>query len=149
VVTYPLPSAPGRNPVETLWANRKRQELARRFFAAVQADDTQGLVRLLAADVVVYGDGGGKAPASLRPVSGRERVAGLVGQFRPWWSQRLGVGSVRDAEVNGQPGALYLDAGGRPVAVVALEIADELVQAVHTITNPDKLRHLTPPTDPD
>jgi RNA polymerase sigma-70 factor (ECF subfamily) len=56
---------------------------------------------------------------------------------------------VSDAEVNGQPGALYLDAGGRPVAVVSLDIADGLVQTVRTITNPDKLRHLASPTDPD
>jgi RNA polymerase sigma-70 factor (ECF subfamily) len=130
-------------------SRRKRQELARRFFEAVEADDTQGLVRLLADDVVVYGDGGGKAPASLRPVYGRERVAGLFGQFKPWWFQRLGVHSIRYAELNGQPGALYLDPDGRPVAVMSLDIADDLVQTVHTITNPDKLRHLSPPTDPD
>jgi RNA polymerase sigma-70 factor (ECF subfamily) len=130
-------------------SRRKREELARRFFEAVEADDTQGLVRLLAADVVVYGDGGGKAPASLRPVYGRERVVQLVGQFEPWWFQRLGVRSVRYAEVNGQPGALYLDPDGHPVAVVSLDIADDLVQTVHTITNPDKLRHLILPTDPD
>jgi RNA polymerase sigma-70 factor, ECF subfamily len=130
-------------------SHRKRQELARRFFEAVQADDTQGLVRLLAADVVVYGDGGGKAPASLRPVYGRERVVQLMGQFRPWWFQRLGVRSVRYAEVNSQPGALYLDPDGHPVAVVSLDIADDLVQTVRTIVNPDKLRHLSLPTDPD
>jgi RNA polymerase sigma-70 factor (ECF subfamily) len=130
-------------------SRRKREELARRFFEAVEADDAQGLVRLLAADVVVYGDGGGKAPASLRPVYGRERVVQLVGQFKPWWFQRLGVRSVRYAEVNGQPGALYLDPDGYPVAVVSLDIADDLVQTVHTITNPDKLRHLILPTDPD
>jgi RNA polymerase sigma-70 factor, ECF subfamily len=129
-------------------SRRKREELARRFFEAVEGDDTQGLVRLLAADVVVYGDGGGKASAILRPVYGRERVARLLGQFRPWF-QRLGARSMRYAEVNGQPGALCLDADGRLVAVVSLDIADGLVQTVHTIANPDKLRHLMLPTDPD
>jgi RNA polymerase sigma-70 factor (TIGR02957 family) len=129
-------------------SRRKREELSRRFFEAVEADDTQGLVGLLAADVVLYGDGGGKAPAILRPVYGRERVVRVVGEFRPW-SQRLGVRSVRHVEVNGQPGALYLDADGHPVAVVSLDIADDLVQTVHTIVNPDKLRHLAPPTDSD
>jgi RNA polymerase sigma-70 factor, ECF subfamily len=129
-------------------SRRKREELSRRFFEAVEADDAQGLIGLLAADVVVYGDGGGKAPASLRPVYGRERVVQLVGQFR-LFSQRLGVRSIRYAQVNGQPGALYLDPDGHPVAVVSLDIADDLVQTVHTITNPDKLRHLTLPTDPD
>ena len=129
-------------------SRRKRQELSRRFFDAVEAGDAQGLVGLLAADVVVYGDGGGKGPAIARPLYGRERVVELFGEFRPW-SQLLGVRSIRAAEVNGQPGALYLDADGRPVAVVSLDIADGLVQAVRTITNPDKLRHLTPPTDRD
>jgi RNA polymerase sigma-70 factor, ECF subfamily len=127
-------------------SRRKREELSRRFFEAVEADDTQGLVRLLAADVVVYGDGGGKAPASPHPVYGRERVVQLLGQFKPF-SQRLGVRSIRYAEVNGQPGALYLDPDGHPVAVVSLDIADDLVQTVRTITNPDKLRHLTPPPE--
>jgi RNA polymerase sigma-70 factor, ECF subfamily len=130
-------------------SRRKRQELARRFFEAVEADDIKGLVRLLADDVVVYGDGGGKAPASLRPVSGRERVVQLLGQFKPQWLQGLGVRSICYAEVNGQPGALYLGPDGQPVAVVSVDIADDLVQTLHTITNPDKLRHLIPPTDAD
>jgi RNA polymerase sigma-70 factor, ECF subfamily len=128
-------------------SRRKREELSRRFFEAVEGDDTQGLVRLLAADVVVYADGGGKAPAIVRPLYGRERVVRLFSQARPF-SQRLGVSRVRYAEVNGQPGALYLDADGHPVAVVSLDIADGLVQAVHAVHNPDKLRHLIPPTNP-
>jgi RNA polymerase sigma-70 factor (TIGR02957 family) len=129
-------------------SRRKLQELSWRFFQAVEADDTQGLVHLLADDVVVYGDGGGKAPASLRPLYGRDRVARLFSQARPFF-QRLGVRSVHYAEVNGQPGALYLDVDGHPVAVVSLDIAGDLVQTVHTIVNPDKLRHLILPTDPD
>jgi RNA polymerase sigma-70 factor (TIGR02957 family) len=126
-------------------SRRKREELSRRFFEAVEADDTQALVGLLAADVVAYGDGGGKAPAATRPVCGRDRVAGMFGQIRTF-SQRLGARSIRYAEVNGQPGALYLDPKGRPVLVVSLDIADDLVQTVHAIVNPDKLRHLTLPT---
>jgi RNA polymerase sigma-70 factor, ECF subfamily len=126
----------------------KRLELSRRFFEAAEAEDSQALVSMLAADVVVYGDGGGKAPAIVRPLYGREQVARLFRQIRSF-SQRLGVRSVRFAEVNGQPGALYLDADGRPVLVVSLGIADDQVQTIHSITNPDKLRHLTPPTSPD
>jgi RNA polymerase sigma-70 factor, ECF subfamily len=129
-------------------SRRKRQELSRRFFEAVEADDTQGLVRLLAADVVLYADGGGKAPAIREPLYGREQAARLFSQAKPF-SQRLGARSVRYVEVNGQPGALYLDAAGHPVLVMSLDIADDLVQTVHAITNPDKLRHLAPPTDPD
>jgi RNA polymerase sigma-70 factor (TIGR02957 family) len=129
-------------------SRRKRQELSRRFFEATEADDTQGLVRLLAADVVLYGDGGGKVPAILHPVFGREPVVRLLGNFRAFW-QRLGARSVRHAEVNGQPGAVYLDAEGRPVLVVSLDIADDQVQTIRSIVNPDKLRHLRLPTNPD
>jgi len=128
-------------------SRRKREELSRRFFNAVEAGDTQGLIRLLAADVVVYADGGGKAPAILRPVYGRERAVRLFSNVRP--PERLGVRSTRYAEINGQPGALYLDADGRPVAVVSLDIADDLVQTVRMISNPDKLRHLTAEADSD
>jgi RNA polymerase sigma-70 factor (ECF subfamily) len=129
-------------------SRRKREELSRRFFDAVEANDTQALVRLLADDVVLFADGGGKAPAILRPLYGREQVARLFSDFESFF-QQLGARSIRYAEVNGQPGALLLDPDGRPVLVVSLDIADDLVQAVRAINNPDKLRHLSPPTDPD
>jgi RNA polymerase sigma-70 factor (ECF subfamily) len=129
-------------------SRHKREELSRRFFNAVAAGDTQGLIGLLAADVVVYADGGGKAPAILRPVFGRERAVRLFSKLRPS-EQRLGVSSMRHAEINGQPGALYLDADGRPLAVISLDIVDDLVQTVRAISNPDKLRHLTPEADSD
>src|SRR3990170_1342208 len=82
-------------------SRKKREELSRRFFDAVMAGDTEGLIGLLAADVVAYGDGGGKAPAFPRPVHGREKVARLFLR-----AKRLAVASVRPVEVNGQPGAV-------------------------------------------
>jgi RNA polymerase sigma-70 factor, ECF subfamily len=88
--------------------------------------------------------GGGKAPAILHPVHGWEPAIRLLTSRRP---ERPGARSVRYADVNGRPGAPYLDADGRPVAVVSLAIADDLVQTVRAVTNPDKLRHLTPPAD--
>ena len=124
-------------------ATRERgQELARRFFAAAAAGDTDGLLGLLAADVVAYGDGGGKAPSIPRPASGRDQVGRLCGEF-PSWLAQLDAVSMRFAEVNGQPGALFLDHGERAVLVVSLEIADDLVHAIQAVSNPDKLRHLT------
>jgi RNA polymerase sigma-70 factor, ECF subfamily len=119
----------------------RREELARRFFDAAGKGDTEGLIRLLAADVVAYGDGGGKAPAFPRPVHGRERVARLLlgGAGR---GERLGVSGMRTVQINGQPGALFLDPEGRPLVAVSLDIADDLVQAVRAISNPEKLRHL-------
>ena len=124
-------------------SRKKREELSRRFFDAVMAGDTEGLKSLLAADVVAYGDGGGKAPAFPRPLHGRERVIRLLhGVSRP--SARLVVSDIRHAEVNGQPGAVLLDPNGSPVVVVSLDIADGLVQSVRAVANPDKLRHLVP-----
>jgi RNA polymerase sigma-70 factor, ECF subfamily len=120
-------------------SRQKRDELSRRFFDAVSGGDEEGLIGLLAADVVAYADGGGKARAFPRPVYGRERVARLFVRARG-----LKVSSIRHVEVNGQPGALLLDPTGRPLVVLSLEIADDLVQTVRAISNPDKLRHLAP-----
>ncbi|CAN5634829.1 RNA polymerase sigma-70 factor [soil metagenome] len=129
-------------------SRKKREELSRRFFDAVAGEDADGLIRLLAADVVAYGDGGGKAPAFPLPVFGRERVVRLLLRSNRG-ADRLGVSAMRPVEVNGQPGALFLDPDGRPVVVVSLDIADDLVQTIRAIVNPDKLRHLAPVVDSD
>jgi RNA polymerase sigma-70 factor (ECF subfamily) len=123
-------------------SRRKREELSRRFFDAIVAGDTESLIGLLAADVVAYGDGGGKAPAIPRPVYGRERVARLFLRARG-----LAVSNIRRVEVNGQPGALLLASDGFPLVVLSLDIADGLVQTVRAVSNPDKLRHLAPPVE--
>jgi RNA polymerase sigma-70 factor (ECF subfamily) len=121
----------------------RRKELTLRFFEAVMSEDQQGLIDLLAADVVAYGDGGGKAAAFPRPVHGRDKVARLL--LGPTArGGRAAVSGMRLAEVNGQPGAVFFDRDGRPVVVVTLDIADDLVQSVRAIANPDKLRHLPP-----
>jgi RNA polymerase sigma-70 factor (ECF subfamily) len=122
-------------------SRKRREELARRFFDAVREGDTDGLVGLLAADVVAYGDGGGKAPALPRPVHGADRVARLL-LGATARGERLGVSGLRHVEINGQPGAVFLDRDGRLVAAVTLDIADDLVQAVRAVSNPEKLRHL-------
>ena len=124
-------------------SRRRRQELARRFFQAIGEGDTEGLIRLLAADAVAYADGGGRTPTFTRPVYGRERIARLLPGFGTWL-QRLGAEEMRLAEVNGQPGAVFLGHDGRAVLVVSLDIADGLVQAIRAVTNPEKLRHLDP-----
>ena len=121
----------------------RRDELARRFFEAAAEGNVENLIGLLAADVVAYADGGGKAIAFPKPVYGREKVARVL-MGRTAGGERLGVTGIRLAEINGQPGAMFLNADGAPVAVVALDIADELVQTVHAVSNPEKLRHLRP-----
>jgi RNA polymerase sigma-70 factor (ECF subfamily) len=127
-------------------SRRKREELSRRFFAAIAHGDTEGLIGLLAADVIAYGDGGGKGPAVPRPIYGREKVVRLSLGFGRL-ADRLHVSEVRHVEVNGQPGAMLMDPEGRPIVVVSLDIVDGLVQTVRAVSNPDKLRHLNPHAD--
>ena len=122
-------------------SRKRREELARRFFEATWNGDEDALLALLSADVVAYGDGGGKAPALPKPVHGREHVARLMLSAAER-GQRFGVKSMRLVEINGQPGALVLDADGAPLVAVSLDIADDQVQALRAVANPDKLRHL-------
>ncbi len=120
----------------------KRAEIAQRFFAACQKGELSGLVELLAADAAFYGDGGGKAAATTQPVVGADRVARLLaGLF-----QKLGTAGVHleAVEVNGQPGAKFLDAADRVVAVWSLDTAEGKVLCVRSVVNPEKLRHLGP-----
>jgi RNA polymerase sigma-70 factor (TIGR02957 family) len=122
----------------------QREELAARFFAAVEQGDLAGLEALLAADVELTGDGGGKVPAIARSLRGRNRVARtLVNSV----VARLPEVSLRPVEVNGGPGALYLDAQQRLIAVVALDIAGGQITSISSIVNPDKLTHLGPIAD--
>jgi RNA polymerase sigma-70 factor (TIGR02957 family) len=122
----------------------QRDELARRFFAAVEQGDLAGLEALLAHDVELTGDGGGKAPALARTLHGRSRVARLLINSVV---ARLPEVSLRLAEVNGGPGALYLDARQRLIGVVALDIAGGQITSINSIVNPDKLAHLGPVGD--
>jgi RNA polymerase sigma-70 factor, ECF subfamily len=121
-------------------SREQRDELARRFFDAVERGDTEGLLGLLAADAAVYGDGGGKAPAWPRPIFGGHQVARLLA---PVGVQMHGLPiQRRSVQVNGQPGAVFLDADGRLINVMALDIVDGAVQTVRSIINSEKLRHL-------
>ena len=126
-------------------SRREREELAARFFDALDEGDVDGLVELLAADAAVYSDGGGKAPALPRPLFGRDRVVKLLRGFGKTFRE-LGF-SARRTEVNGQPGAMFFDDSGLLVGTWTLEIADGLVQTIRSVTNPEKLRHLGTPAD--
>jgi RNA polymerase sigma-70 factor (ECF subfamily) len=124
----------------------QRDELAQRFFAAAEQGDLAGLEALLAADVELTGDGGGKVPALARAMRGRNRVARLlINWFRV--ADRLPGVSLRRVEVNGGPGALYLDAEQRLMGVVALDISGGQITSISSIVNPDKLTHLGPIAD--
>ena len=124
----------------------QRDELARRFFAAVEQGDLAGLEALLAHDVELTGDGGGKVPALARPLRGRSRVARMLIDWARLGARLPGV-SLRPVEVNGGPGALWLDAQQRLIAVVALETVGGQITSISAILNPDKLARLGPVAD--
>jgi RNA polymerase sigma-70 factor (ECF subfamily) len=120
----------------------QRDRLADSFFAAAESGDFDALEAMLAEDVELHGDGGGLAPAIRHPVFGRARVAQMLGN---WW--RLGLGKIggielRRIQVNGQPGVEYLDAEGKLIGVMSLDIAEGRIQAIRSIVNPEKLSHL-------
>jgi RNA polymerase sigma-70 factor (TIGR02957 family) len=124
-------------------SRRRREELAQRFFAAAEQGELATLEALLAEDVELHGDGGGRVPALARSLHGRRRVAGTLAS---WFSlaQRGGGVEVRQTEINGQPGAMIADTNGDLIGVWALGIADDRIQSIRSIVNPDKLAHLGP-----
>jgi RNA polymerase sigma-70 factor (ECF subfamily) len=124
----------------------QRDELAGRFFAAAEQGDLAGLEALLAHDVELTGDGGGKAPALARSLRGRNRVARAVINWVRGIARLPGV-SLRPVEVNGGPGALLLDAQQRLIGVCALDVAGGQITSIRGIVNPDKLTHLGPVAD--
>ncbi|WP_078901765.1 RNA polymerase sigma-70 factor [Actinacidiphila yeochonensis] len=123
----------------------EREELATRFFDALREGDVEGLRELLAADVAMVGDGGGKAPQLARAVAGAEKVARLLASVFPLMA-RIDVGFTPQ-EVNGQPGAVFRDRDGRVLHTMALDVLDGRVQAIRLVLNPEKLTHMGPVAD--
>lgn len=114
----------------------EHEALFERVLRALDGGDVDGLREALAADVVAYSDGGGKARAARHPIVGADRVAAFFGAL----SRRFAVEDVRRVEVNGGPGAVLRF--GRQLQVLAVEVAGGEVREVHSIMNPDKLRYL-------
>jgi RNA polymerase sigma-70 factor (ECF subfamily) len=115
-------------------------EIAEAFFAASRNGDLESLGAMLAADVSVHADGGGKRPAAPAPILGFEAVMkvskALAGLFRKNPSKL-----VRTCFVNGLPGFVTLEADGE-LATTALDIEEGKIAAIYVVRNPDKLRHL-------
>ncbi|MFJ2258547.1 RNA polymerase sigma-70 factor [Streptomyces sp. NPDC087844] len=124
---------------------QEREELAARFFDALREGDVGGLRDLLAADVSMVGDGGGKAPQLARAVVGAENVARLLASVFPRMA-RIDV-TFEPHEVNGRPGAVFRDRDGKVLHILALEMLDGSVHTIRSVINPDKLGHLGPVAD--
>jgi RNA polymerase sigma-70 factor (ECF subfamily) len=123
----------------------EQEELASRFFEALHEGDIAGLQELLAADVTMTGDGGGKAPQFARAVVGAEKVARLLGTVFPWMT-KVGV-RLTPHTINGHPGAVFRTAEGKVLHTLVLDILDGRIQTVRGVLNPDKLGHLGPVAD--
>jgi RNA polymerase sigma-70 factor (ECF subfamily) len=117
----------------------KHNELLERFLEATTSGDMKGLIELLADDVVLQSDGGGKAVAVPNVISGVDRVGrGILGGLEKLVPKNL---VRRMAQINGEPGIInYLD--GRPYAVISLNISEGRIHSIYIITNPEKLSHL-------
>ena len=124
---------------------REREKLAARFFDALREGDVDGLRELLAADVQLVGDGGGKAPAPARVIIGAEKVARVFASIFPWLV-RIDV-TVEPREVNGQPGAILRDRDNKVLDTWALDVLDGQIQTIRSVSNPDKLGHVGPVAD--
>jgi RNA polymerase sigma-70 factor (TIGR02957 family) len=131
----------GRPRFET--SRAEGEELTSLFLAAAAGGDMTSLLERLAPDVVFYGDSGGRGETTfIAPVFGRDQVAELV-RIQVERTLQLGA-SLRLTWVNGQPGMLACDADGGLIAVIAFDVLDGQVQAIRTVANPEKLRHIGP-----
>jgi RNA polymerase sigma-70 factor (ECF subfamily) len=124
---------------------RERQQLAERFFDALRDGELDRLRDLLAADVQLVGDGGGKAPQWAKAVTGVENVARVLASIFPRLV-RIGV-EVEPHEVNGQPGAIFRDRDNKVLNTWTLDVLDGRIQTIRSMQNPDKLGHLGPVAD--
>ena len=124
--------------------SREREQLAARFFDALREGDVDGLRELLAADVQMVGDGGGKGPQWKR-IIGAENVARVLAAIVPPFVRIGGV--VEPHEVNGQPGVIFRDRDGKVLNTLALDILDGRIQTIRSVQNPDKLGHVGPVAD--
>ncbi|HEX4016054.1 MAG TPA: RNA polymerase sigma-70 factor [Frankiaceae bacterium] len=122
-----------------------REELSERFFDAFKEGDVEGLRELLAADVHMVGDGGGKAPQWKRGILGAENVARVLGALAPSLAAVGGI--IETHQVNGQPGAIFRDRDGKVLATWVLEILGDQIQAIRSVLNPEKLAHVGPVAD--
>jgi RNA polymerase sigma-70 factor, ECF subfamily len=124
---------------------RDREKLAARFFDALRDGDLDGLRELLAADVQLVADGGGKAPAFARSVIGADNVARVLALNFPVLVKI--DATVEPRELNGQPGAIFRDRNDKVVGTVTLDVLGGRIQTIRAVVNPDKLGHMGPVAD--
>ena len=114
------------------------ERLTQAFIGACSTGDLDGLVQILAADAVLYSDGGGKVAAALAPIRGADRVARF---FLGIMKKAPADLEIRRVRVNGQPGLMAL-VGGQIFNVLTFDVVDGRIAACFAVRNPDKLTHV-------
>ena len=127
----------------------KHAQLLSAFMAATQAGDLNAMTQLLASDVRIVTDGGGKVRAALEVIDGADRAARFIVEATrkradTWWREDF---KMRFAIINGLPG-LIVDGPEGPVQTAAIEIEGDVIRAIYVVRNPDKLRHLATSSAP-
>jgi RNA polymerase sigma-70 factor (ECF subfamily) len=129
-------------------------DTAERIFAAFDIIDeltrerglvTSETVPAMRADVQLVGDGGGKVPALAKTIIGAEKVARVLASIFPWLV-RIDV-TLQPHQVSGQPGAIFRDRDNKVLFTLMLDVLDGQIQAIRSVSNPDKLGHLGPVAD--
>ncbi len=124
---------------------RERENLAARFFDALRDGNVNRLQELLAADVRLAGDAGGKVPALAKTITGAEKVARVLSSIFPLLV-RIDV-TVEPRDLNGQPGAIFRDRDNKVLFTLMLDVLDGQIQVIRSVSNPDKLGHVGPVAD--
>jgi RNA polymerase sigma-70 factor, ECF subfamily len=124
---------------------REREELAARFFDALREGDVDGLRELLATDVELVGDAGGKAPQLARSIIGADKTARVLTAVFPWLV-KIDM-TCEPRAVNGQPGAVFRDRDGKVIYILTIDVLGGRIQTIRSVSNPDKLAHLGPVGD--
>lgn len=127
-----------RHPPRFEVSPQHREQIVEQFLQACQVGDLQGLIGLLAEDITLCSDGGGKVTAALKPLYGTGKIARFLLAIRRHKPTNF---TSQIAEINGQPGIInYI--GNQPQSVMTFEFAFDRIQSVFIVVNPDKLQHL-------
>ncbi|OBA69507.1 RNA polymerase subunit sigma-24 [Mycobacterium sp. 1554424.7] len=119
----------------------KKRAVTERFFAAATGGDINDLMQLLAPDVTLWTDGGGKVRQALRPVEGMAKVAAWLAGVtkRPYEGVEIADMTAEVVDINGGPGIVF-SASGRVIATLTVELdADGRIAVIHNVANPEKL----------
>lgn len=122
-------------------ADRKqREELATRFFDALRDGDVDGLRDLLAADVNLVGDTGGKGPQFAERIVGAHHVTRVLATLVQAFARVGGI--VESHQLNGQPGGIFRDRDGKVINTWTLDILEGQIHTIRSVINPEKLAHM-------